>query len=150
MTQCRLNQLAPAKGATRSATRVGRGMGSKGKTCGRGHKGQKSRSGGGVRVGFEGGQNPYHARLPKRGFTSRISRFSAQVRLSELNQLTPEQAVHVDTDTLKQAGLISKHILNVKVFDSGELKQAVNLVGLRATKGAQKIIEALGGKVQVE
>ena len=142
-----LNTISPAVGATKSTKRVGRGMGSHGKTCCRGHKGQKSRGKGKVAVGFEGGQNPIFRRLPKRGFTSRVSIYSAEIRLSELNILTEKQAQNVTVDVLKEAGLINKHILNVKVFLSGSLDKQVNLSGILTTKTVKAEIEKLGGKV---
>lgn len=142
----RLNTLAPAPGRIKDKKRVGRGIGSGvGKTAGRGHKGQKSRSGGGVKPGFEGGQMPLQKRLPKYGFTSRVSRISAEVRLSELNSI---EADVVDIEALKSASVISAGIKRVKVFLSGELKKAVTVKGLAVTKGAQAAIEAAGGKVE--
>ncbi|MBT3566434.1 MAG: 50S ribosomal protein L15 [Porticoccus sp.] len=142
----RLNTLSPAPGRTKEAKRVGRGIGSGlGKTAGRGHKGQKSRSGGSVRPGFEGGQMPLQKRLPKYGFTSRISRVTSEIRLSELNQIDGDI---VDIQSLRAAGLINSHITRAKVFLSGELSKAVVLKGLRVTKGAKIAIEAAGGKVE--
>lgn len=141
-----LNTIQPAEGATHSARRVGRGIGSGlGKTGGRGHKGQKSRSGGFHKVGFEGGQMPLQRRLPKRGFKSLTSFANAEVRLSELNQVAVEE---IDILTLKQAGLISASASNVKVIASGEISKAVTLKGIKATKGAKAAIEAAGGKVE--
>jgi large subunit ribosomal protein L15 len=142
----RLNTLSPAPGRIKAAKRVGRGIGSGlGKTCGRGHKGLKSRSGGSVRPGFEGGQMPLQIRLPKYGFTSRIGLVSAEIRLSELNAV--EGSV-VDIETLKQAGLISSVIKRAKIFASGELKKAVTIKGLAVTKGAKAAILAAGGTVE--
>ncbi|MEH6552170.1 MAG: 50S ribosomal protein L15 [Pseudomonadales bacterium] len=142
----RLNNLSPAPGAKKDAKRVGRGIGSGlGKTAGRGHKGQKSRSGGSVRPGFEGGQMPLQKRLPKYGFTSRISRKSAEVRLSELNSVKGDV---VDIASLKDANLIGQHITRAKVFLSGELGKSVTLKGIGATKGARAAIEAAGGKIE--
>ncbi|MFT7266882.1 MAG: large subunit ribosomal protein L15 [Porticoccus sp.] len=142
----RLNTLSPAPGRIKEAKRVGRGIGSGlGKTAGRGHKGQKSRSGGSVRPGFEGGQMPLQKRLPKYGFTSRISRVTSEIRLSELNQIDGDI---VDIQSLRAAGLINSHITRAKVFLSGELSKAVVLKGLRVTKGAKIAIEAAGGKVE--
>jgi len=142
----RLNTLSPAPGRNKEAKRVGRGIGSgMGKTAGRGHKGQKSRSGGSVRPGFEGGQMPLQKRLPKYGFTSRISRVTSEIRLSELNLIDGET---VDIESLRNAGLINSNITRVKVFLSGELIQSVTLKGIKATKGAQAAIEAAGGKVE--
>lgn len=142
----RLNTLSPAPGRIKEGKRVGRGIGSGlGKTAGRGHKGQKARSGGSVRPGFEGGQMPLQKRLPKYGFTSRISRITAEIRLSELNSISGDV---VDIESLRSAGLINGSIRRAKVFLSGELNKAVTVKGLRVTKGAQTAIEAAGGKVE--
>jgi large subunit ribosomal protein L15 len=142
----RLNTLSPAPGRIKEAKRVGRGIGSGlGKTAGRGHKGQKSRSGGRVRPGFEGGQMPLQKRLPKYGFTSRISRVTAEIRLSELNKIEGDV---VDIKSLREAGLITNNITRAKVFLSGELSKTLTVKGLRVTKGAQAAIEAAGGKVE--
>ena len=145
-SELRLNTLSPAPGRTRNAKRVGRGIGSGlGKTCGRGHKGLKSRSGGSVRPGFEGGQMPLQKRLPKYGFTSRIARVTAQIRTSELNQLQDEA---IDLDALKRADLVGNNILRAKVFLSGEVTRAINVKGLAITKGAREAIEKAGGTVE--
>lgn len=142
----RLNTLSPAPGRIKAAKRVGRGIGSGlGKTCGRGHKGLKSRSGGSVKPGFEGGQMPLQIRLPKYGFTSRIGRVSAQVRLSELNLV---EGSLVDLETLKQADVVGSIIKRAKIFLSGELTKAVTVKGLAVTKGAKAAIEAAGGTVE--
>jgi large subunit ribosomal protein L15 len=142
----RLNTLSPAPGRVHEKKRVGRGIGSGlGKTAGRGHKGLKSRSGGSVAPGFEGGQMPLQIRLPKYGFTSRIGRVTAQVRLSELNAVVGGV---VDLETLKQADIIGANIKRAKIFASGELKQAVTVKGLGVTKGARAAIEAAGGKIE--
>jgi len=142
-----LNTIKPAAGARAKRTRVGRGIGSGcGKTAGRGHKGQKSRSGGKVMAGFEGGQMPLHRRLPKVGFKSRKAQFVDEVRLSELNSL--ESDTITDLDTLKKLGIVGGKIRSVKVFDSGELTAKVVLKGIRVTAGAKKKIEQLGGKVE--
>ena len=142
----RLNTLSPAPGSTQSKKRVGRGIGSGlGKTAGRGHKGLKSRSGGSVKPGFEGGQMPLQKRLPKYGFSSRISRVTAEVRLNELNLVDGEI---VDLETLKQADVIGTHIKRAKIFASGEVTKAVTVKGLTVTKGAKAAIEAAGGKVE--
>jgi len=142
----RLNTLSPAPGAKKDAKRVGRGIGSGlGKTAGRGHKGQKARSGGSVRPGFEGGQMPLQKRLPKYGFTSRIARTTAQIRLSELNSVEGDV---IDLAALKNADLIKDNIARVRVFLSGELGKAVNLKGIAVTKGAREAIEKAGGKVE--
>lgn len=142
----RLNTLSPAPGSKKDAKRVGRGIGSgTGKTAGRGHKGQKSRSGGSVRPGFEGGQMPLQKRLPKYGFTSRIARTTAQVRLSELNAVSGEV---VDLEALKSADLVKQDVIRARVFLSGELKKAVTVKGLAVTKGAREAIEQAGGKIE--
>jgi large subunit ribosomal protein L15 len=142
----RLNTLSPAPGAKTSAKRVGRGIGSGlGKTAGRGHKGQKSRSGGSVRPGFEGGQMPLQKRLPKYGFSSRIARTTAQVRLSELNAVEGDV---IDLAALKSADLVNENIARARVFLSGELGKAVTVKGIAVTKGARQAIEQAGGKVE--
>lgn len=142
----RLNTLRPAPGSRRAARRVGRGIGSGvGKTAGRGHKGQKSRSGGTVAPGFEGGQMPLQKRLPKYGFTSRIARTTAQVRLGELNKVTGNV---IDLQALKDANVIRDDVRRVRVFLSGELGRAVTLKGIAASKGAREAIERAGGSVQ--
>ncbi|MDO6708901.1 MULTISPECIES: 50S ribosomal protein L15 [unclassified Photobacterium] len=142
----RLNTLSPAAGSKPSAKRVGRGIGSGlGKTCGRGHKGQKSRSGGSVRPGFEGGQMPLKQRLPKFGFTSRKSLVTAEVRLSELAKVEGDV---VSLETLKAANVITKNMETVKVVLSGEINRAVTVKGVRVTKGAKAAIEAAGGKIE--
>ncbi len=141
-----LNTLKPAEGSKSTRKRVGRGIGSGwGKTCARGHKGQKSRSGGFHKVGFEGGQMPLQRRLPKVGFSSRVGRSSAQVRLHELAKV---DADIIDIDALKAANLVTKNTLAVKVMLSGKLEKAVTLKGIKVTKGAKEAIEAAGGKVQ--
>lgn len=141
----RLNSLSPGAGAKPSEKRVGRGIGSGlGKTCGRGHKGQKSRSGGSVKPGFEGGQMPLQRRVPKYGFTSRKGLVTAEVRLSELNAIEDT----VTLETLKAAGVLRKNVKFAKVVKSGEVTKAVTLQGIKATKGAKEAIEAAGGKVE--
>jgi len=141
-----LNSIQPAEGATHARRRVGRGIGSGlGKTGGRGHKGQKSRSGGFHKVGFEGGQMPLQRRLPKRGFKSLTVAANAEICLSELNLLAVNE---IDVLVLKQAGLVPAAASNVKVIASGELSKAVILKGIKATKGAKAAIEAAGGKVE--
>jgi len=141
-----LNTLKPAPGSTKASKRVGRGIGSGlGKTCGRGHKGQKSRSGGKPMVGFEGGQMPLQRRLPKFGFTARKSRFSAEVRLNELSTLDADV---IDLKALIDANVIPAHSKQAKVFLSGEITKAVTLKGVKVSKGAQAAIEAAGGKVE--
>ncbi|HAV74866.1 MAG: 50S ribosomal protein L15 [Limnobacter sp.] len=140
-----LNTLAPAPGSKFNRKRVGRGIGSGwGKTAGRGHKGQKSRSGGFHKVGFEGGQMPMHRRLPKRGFSSRTAAFNAQIRLTDLDTLAVDT---IDILTLKQAGLVPAQTLSVKVILAGEIKRAVVLNGIKATKGAAEAISAAGGTI---
>ena len=142
----RLNTLQPATGSKPKAKRVGRGIGSGiGKTCGRGHKGQKSRSGGYHKVGFEGGQMPLQRRLPKVGFRSRISLKAAEVRLWELAKV---EAEIIDLQALKDANLVGKHAKQVKVFLSGELSKPVTLKGIAVSKGARSAIETAGGKVE--
>jgi large subunit ribosomal protein L15 len=140
-----LNTLSSAPGSTHAKRRVGRGIGSGlGKTCGRGHKGQKSRSGGRVRPGFEGGQMPLQKRLPKFGFFSRIGSVTAEVRTSELNKVDAEV---INLESLEKANLIDRNVKRVKVMLSGEVTKAVTLQGLRVSKGALAAIEAAGGKV---
>jgi large subunit ribosomal protein L15 len=140
-----LNTISPADGANKARRRVGRGIGSGlGKTAGRGHKGQKSRSGGYHKVGFEGGQMPLQRRLPKRGFKSHKLQYNAEVTLTALEQLG---AAEVDMLTLKQAGLVGQMIKVVKVVKSGSLTKAVKLTGVGATAGAKAAIEAAGGTV---
>jgi large subunit ribosomal protein L15 len=142
----RLNTLSPAPGSRKDSKRVGRGIGSgDGKTAGRGHKGQKSRSGGSVRPGFEGGQMPLQKRLPKYGFSSRMARTTAQVRLSELNAVEGDV---VDLDALKAADLVKDSVLRARVFLSGDLGKAVTVKGLAVTKGAREAIEKAGGKIE--
>ena len=140
-----LNTIKPAAGAKHAKRRVGRGIGSGlGKTAGRGHKGQKSRSGGYHKVGFEGGQMPLQRRLPKRGFKSHLLKFNAEVTLSALEQLG---LAEVDLAALKQAGLVGELAKVVKVIKSGTLAKAVKLTGIGATAGAKAAIEAAGGSV---
>ncbi|MEZ5524916.1 MAG: 50S ribosomal protein L15 [Pseudomonadales bacterium] len=142
----RLNTLSPAEGSKPSGKRVGRGIGSGlGKTCGRGHKGQKSRSGGSVKPGFEGGQQPLQRRLPKFGFTSRTAPFVAEIRLNELATIDADV---IDLAALKSADIIGEKIKSAKVVLSGEINKAVTLKGIKATKGAKAAIEAAGGKVE--
>jgi len=141
----RLNNLKPASGATHAKKRVGRGMGSGlGKTAGRGHKGQKSRSGGFHKVGFEGGQMPLHRRLPKRGFTPLDAGRKVEVRLSEINGMPVDE---IDLLALKQAGVIPADTLSAKVILSGEITRKVLIRGVGVTKGARAAIEAAGGSV---
>ena len=141
-----LNTLRPGTGAKRSAKRVGRGMAAgKGKTCGRGHKGQGSRKSAGPRPGFEGGQMPLHRRLPKFGFASTTARFGAEVRTSALAKCESDV---VDLSALRAAKLIGHRIKRVKVIAAGELSKAVTVRGLAATRGAKALIEAAGGTVE--
>lgn len=143
----RLNDLKPAAGSKHAAKRVGRGIGSGlGKTAGRGHKGQKSRSGGFHKVGFEGGQMPLQRRLPKRGFKSLQAGRVGEVRLSDLERL---EATDIDMSVLKQAGIISQLALSAKVILAGSISRKVSLKGIGATKGAKSAIEAAGGSVEL-
>ncbi len=144
----RLNALAPAEGSKHAKRRVGRGIGSGlGKTAGRGHKGQKSRSGGFHKVGFEGGQMPLHRRLPKRGFKAPFAKFNAEVRLSDLQRLPIDE---IDLLALKQAGIVAELTRAAKVIKSGELTRKITLRGLGVTAGAKAAIEAAGGSVVVD
>ena len=144
-----LNTIKPATGSKHAKRRVGRGIGSGlGKTAGRGHKGQKSRSGGYHKVGFEGGQMPLQRRLPKRGFKSHLLKFNAEISLTDLQKLVNDQKTgEVDILTLKQAGLVGELAKVVKVIKSGELTSAVALKGIGATAGAKTAIEAAGGSL---
>ena len=140
-----LNTIKPAAGAKKARRRVGRGIGSGiGKTAGRGHKGQKSRSGGFHKVGFEGGQMPLQRRLPKRGFFSLTREFMAQINLYDLEKMTDTE---ITLDTLKAAGIVPSLSLRAKVILSGKLTRKVQLTGVGATKGAKAAIEAVGGSV---
>jgi large subunit ribosomal protein L15 len=141
-----LNDLSAAPGRIHRRKRVGRGMGSGlGKTCGRGHKGQKSRKSGNVRPGFEGGQMPLQKRLPKYGFTSRVGRTTAKVRLGDLMKIEGDM---VDLDALKAADLINDHMLRARIFLAGTIDKAMTVKGLAVTAGARAAIEAAGGKVE--
>jgi large subunit ribosomal protein L15 len=141
-----LNTIQASEGSRKKAKRVGRGIGSTlGKTCGRGHKGQKARSGGFHKVGFEGGQMPLQRRLPKIGFTSQMSKFSAEVRLSELNGLVAEV---VDLKVLIDANIVPVFTKTAKVIQSGKINKAVSLKGIKVSNGARESIEAAGGKVE--
>ena len=141
-----LNTIKPAAGATQDRKRVGRGIGSGlGKTCGRGHKGQHSRSGGFHKVGFEGGQQPLQRRLPKVGFSSRVKATRAEVRLHEL--LAVEGDV-IDLASLIAADIVPRQTLKAKVIASGEITSAVTIRGINVTKGARAAIEAAGGKIE--
>ena len=141
-----LNNIKPAEGSTKNRRRVGRGIGSGlGKTAGRGHKGQKSRSGGFHKVGFEGGQMPLQRRLPKRGYVSLTRNDIVQVRLSEIAAMPVDT---IDLAALQQAGVVSHKALGAKVFLSGSIDKKVKLVGLGVTKGAKAAIEAAGGTIE--
>lgn len=141
-----LNDLSPAEGSKKNPKRVGRGIGcGNGKTCGRGHKGQKSRSGGFSKVGFEGGQMPLQRRLPKVGFASRSAKLSAEVRLHELAGI---EADVIDLQALIAADVVPAITQKAKVIASGELDKAVQLKGIAVTPGARKAIEAAGGKIE--
>ena len=142
----RFNTLKPAAGSKSAAKRVGRGIGSGlGKTGGRGHKGQKSRTGGGIRPGFEGGQQPLQMRLPKFGFNSAKARITAEVTLSELAKV---EADVIDVQALKDADIIKESMQRAKVMLSGEISKAVTVKGIGVTKGARAAIEAAGGKIE--
>ena len=141
-----LNTIQASEGARKKSKRVGRGIGcTLGKTCGRGHKGQKSRSGGFHKIGFEGGQMPLQRRLPKFGFTSLKSKYSAEVRLSELNGLVADE---IDLKVLIDANIVPAFTKTAKVIQSGIVNKAVNLKGIKVTTGAKESIEAAGGKVE--
>ncbi|ASQ47204.1 50S ribosomal protein L15 [Legionella clemsonensis] len=141
-----LNTLSPDPGSRPGRKRLGRGIGSGlGKTCGKGHKGQKARAGGFHKINFEGGQMPIQRRLPKMGFKSRTARTIDQVTLTELVALNAE---NIDLQTLKDAGLVNKSIKEVKVILSGELNAPLKLKGLRVTKGARAAIEQAGGSIE--
>lgn len=142
-----LNTIQASLGSRKKSRRVGRGIGcTMGKTCGRGHKGQKARSGGFHKVGFEGGQMPLQRRLPKIGFVSRVGKYSSEVRLSELNSLSTDQ---IDLKTLIDANIVPAFTKSAKVIKSGELTRIISLKGIKVTEGAKQSIEALGGKVEV-
>ncbi len=141
-----LNTLTPDAGSRKEGKRVGRGIGcGQGKTCGRGHKGQKSRGGSMPKVGFEGGQMPLQRRLPKVGFNSRMAKYSAEVRLGEIQKLGKDT---VNLATLIEANIVPAFTKKAKVIASGEITSAVTLQGVKATKGALAAIEAAGGKVE--
>ncbi|HZP93151.1 MAG TPA: 50S ribosomal protein L15 [Burkholderiales bacterium] len=141
----RLNQIKPAAGAARERKRVGRGVGSgKGKTAGRGHKGQRARAGGFHKIGFEGGQMPLSRRLPKRGFTSLTRDETVEVRLSDLNRI---EGAEIDLAALKQAGVVANRVKAAKIILSGKVEKKVQVRGLGVTKGARAAIEAAGGNV---
>ena len=142
----KLNTLSPAEGSKNARKRLGRGIGSGvGKTAGRGHKGQKSRSGGFHKVGVEGGQMPLQRRLPKRGFASRTARYNEEVRLYQVQAMKSDV---IDLESLKSEGLVGHETRKVKIINTGALERAVTVKGLAVTKGAQAAIEAAGGKVE--
>lgn len=142
----KLNTIQAAEGSKTKRKRVGRGIGSGlGKTCGRGHKGQKSRSGGYHKVGFEGGQMPLQRRLPKVGFASAVNRHTREVRLYQLNAMEGDV---IDLETLKATGLVRNDTRKVRIINTGEISRAVTVRGLHVTAGAVKAIEAAGGKVE--
>lgn len=142
-----MNNIAPAAGAKKERNRAGRGIGSGlGKTCGSGHKGQKSRSGGYNKVGFEGGQMPLRMRLPKFGFTSRKASTRAEIRLDLLQKLSAEETI--DIMMLKERGFVPRNTEVVKVIKAGSLDKSVSLRGIKVTKGAREIIESVGGKIE--
>ena len=142
----KLNTLSPAEGSKKDRKRAGRGIGSGlGKTAGRGHKGQKSRSGGFHKVGFEGGQMPLQRRLPKRGFASRTARYNDEIRLYQIDVMSADV---IDLELLKSEGLVGHDTKKVKIINTGELNRAVTIKGLGVTKGAKAAIEAAGGKVE--
>ncbi|MBI2994423.1 MAG: 50S ribosomal protein L15 [Gammaproteobacteria bacterium] len=142
----RLNSIKPARGSRQTRKRIGRGMGSGiGKTGGRGHKGQKARSGGYHKVGFEGGQMPMQRRLPKFGFHSHLKRVSAEIRLDDLERAGAEV---VDVKALKKANLVGKNIKRVKVFAAGKVGKPVRVKGLRVTRGSRAAIEKAGGVIE--
>ena len=142
----KLNTISPAQGSKKNPKRVGRGIGSTdGKTAGRGHKGQKARSGGSTKIGFEGGQMPLQRRLPKRGFASKTARYNAEVRLYHIAVMKEDV---IDIEVLKKAGIVKHDAKKVKVINTGEVGRAVTLKGLAVTKGAQAAIDAAGGKVE--
>jgi large subunit ribosomal protein L15 len=141
-----LNTLSPAEGAKQSPKRVGRGVGSGlGKTCGRGHKGQKARAGGFHKVGFEGGQMPLQRRLPKVGFRSKLGPQTAEIRLHELSKIEGNE---VDLLVLRKAGLINNEVKRAKIIATGKVEKAITVRGLKVTKGARAAIESAGGSIE--
>ena len=144
----KLSELSPAAGSTKAPKRVGRGHGSgTGKTSGKGHKGQKARSGGGVRPGFEGGQMPLYRRLPKRGFYNKFAKHYVEINLSDLNRF--DAGAEINAETLKEAGVISKICDGIVVLGTGEIQKGVTIQAKRFSKTAEEKIIAAGGKVQV-
>ena len=145
MSDLKLNTIKSSSGARQAAKRVGRGIGSGlGKTCGRGHKGQKSRSGGFHKIGFEGGQTPIHRRMPKSGFTSRTAKFNHTLTLTDLERI---DLTSFDIKSLVNANIINKSIKQVKIIATGKLTKKINVVDIKVSQGAKEIIEKLGGKV---
>jgi large subunit ribosomal protein L15 len=142
----KLNSLSPAPGSKQKSKRVGRGIGSGvGKTAGRGHKGQKARAGGSIKPGFEGGQMPIQRRVPKFGFSTKLARTTAEVRLSELAKIIGDI---VDLDALKAADVVRENMTRAKIVLSGAITKAVTIKGIAVTQGARAAIEAAGGKVE--
>ena len=142
----RLNDIKPRRGSRKQPKRLGRGISAgQGKTCGRGHKGQKSRSGGKVRIGFEGGQLPLQRRVPRFGFRSRIGAVTAEVRVGELVRVAGDE---ITLDSLKAANVLSKDVKRARVFMSGEIHRAVTIKGLSVTQGARAAIEKMGGTIE--
>ena len=142
----KLNDINPRRGSRKQRKRLGRGISAgQGKTCGRGHKGQKSRSGGKVRIGFEGGQLPLQRRVPRFGFRSRIGSVTAEVRVGELVRVAGDE---ITLDSLKAANVLSKDVKRARVFMSGEIHRAVTIKGLSVTQGARAAIEKMGGTIE--
>ncbi len=141
----KLNDINPRRGSRKQRKRLGRGISAgQGKTCGRGHKGQKSRSGGKVRIGFEGGQLPLQRRVPRFGFRSRIGAVTAEVRVGELDKVTGDE---ITLESLKSANILSKDVKRARVFQSGEIHRALTIKGLRVTRGARAAIKKAGGTI---
>ncbi|MEE3183127.1 MAG: 50S ribosomal protein L15 [Pseudomonadota bacterium] len=141
----KLNDINPRRGSRKQRKRLGRGISAgQGKTCGRGHKGQKSRSGGKVRIGFEGGQLPLQRRVPRFGFRSRIGAVTAEVRVGELDKITGDE---ITLESLKSANILSKDVKRARVFQSGEIHRALTIKGLRVTRGARAAIKKAGGTI---
>jgi len=141
----KLNDINPRRGSRKQRKRLGRGISAgQGKTCGRGHKGQKSRSGGKVRIGFEGGQLPLQRRVPRFGFRSRIGAVTAEVRIGELDKVTGDE---ITLESLKSANILSKDVKRARVFQSGEIHRALTIKGLRVTRGARAAIKKAGGTI---
>lgn len=142
----RLNTITPAIGAKQYRKRLGRGIGSGlGKTCGRGHKGQRARAGGFHKIGFEGGQMPIQRRLPKFGFNSALATITAEIRLRDLAKIDSDK---IDIEVLRNANIINTKIKRVKIINTGLINKAIYLSGIKVTKGAREAIEKAGGKVE--